>query len=43
MSFNETEKLIKASEEGDIKSVQNLLEKNVISVNGKGILIKKLS
>ena len=43
MSSGEIKKLLKASEEGDINSVQNLLSIKDINVNCKDILIKKHS
>ena len=41
MSSSEEKQLLKASEEGDIKSVQDLLAVNGISFNCEDILIKK--
>ncbi|KAK8836265.1 hypothetical protein M9Y10_039898 [Tritrichomonas musculus] len=40
MSFSETEKLLKASVEGDAKSVQSLLAIKGIDINWQDILIK---
>ena len=43
MSSSEIQELLKASKEGDIKSVQNHLSIKDINVNCKDILIKKHS
>ena len=43
MSFNDSAKLLRASETGDIKSVQSLIVKKGIDINCKDILIKKYS
>ena len=40
MSSSEIQELLKASEEGDINSVQNLLSIKEINVNSKDILNK---
>ena len=42
MSFIKTDKLLKASEEGDIKSVQSLLAQKNIDINCKDILTKNI-
>ena len=43
MFGNPTEKLLIASKEGDIKSVQKILSKKKIDINCKDILIQKYS
>ena len=42
MSFSKTDKLLKASKEGDIKSVQSLLAKKKIDINCKDFLTKNI-
>ena len=42
MSANSTKMLLKASEEGDFKSVQEILAKNKIDVNCTDILIQNI-
>ena len=43
MSLSVTERLIRASEKGDAKSVRNILTQTNTDINCKDILMKKIS